>query len=562
MFINLLYLNYEFLFYLSIFYSIYILYKKGKDLKLIIKSPIKLNNEGNWFKNFWFFFAFLLFTICFYYISKKILGISNISNYEYRVIKLTLGFSISILILSITIKEKGFKSWRTLFSFLSLCFLIFYISLLFDDAWRVLVYEKLNSYIVVCSIWICIFFSLFSHEYLYVSDINNINNLKSKLFKWPKSELADKPDMMKIEDLLNKEDSIQSKDNITSNKIQSNRIRIEDLLNRENSNNKLSETNTKNDINVRPITPDNIDSVSVMSHDSTISNAHISIIQGTKQLVKAAELFTNQWKEGKILGEDAKDKKEMLDEIIDLPDEKVFKLMNHRLNWEHDKAFSKFFRKRNMPTVPDDQLIEMANTAFNETMSNKDEKQKFWTRLKAYVKEPIKDKRNGFDALRKETLNLYIKGEEEPILTGEKKKNSLEMGSRKFKKGGLITNYEDKKIEAEATLQQQEIRAMKRGIEIKQRIMPSMGRLSIFEIMNQSVVSVINDFKKLSLDSSSSGNNNNEIKTDLTKSESNLKDDAKINIKNSPILDDNIDKSKSILIKGDNNELNKKRRIN
>jgi len=30
-----------------------------------------------------------------------------------------------------------------------------------------------------------------------------------------------------------------------------------------------------------------------------------------------------------------------------------------------------------MPTVPDDQLIEMANTAFNETMSNKDEKQKF-----------------------------------------------------------------------------------------------------------------------------------------------------------------------------------------
>src|SRR5208282_1298483 len=100
--------------------------------------------------------------------------------------------------------------------------------------------------------------------------------------------------MMKIEDLLNKEDSIQSRDNITSNKIQSNRIRIEDLLNRENSNNKLSETNTKNDINIRAITPDNIDSVSVMSHDSTISNAHISIIQGTKQLVRAAELFTNQ----------------------------------------------------------------------------------------------------------------------------------------------------------------------------------------------------------------------------------------------------------------------------
>jgi len=164
--------------------------------------------------------------------------------------------------------------------------------------------------------------------------------------------------------------------------------------------------------------------------------------------------------------------------------------------------------------------------------------------------------------LRKETLNLYIKGEEEPILTGEKKKNSLEMGSRKFKKGGLITNYEDKKIEAEATLQQQELRAMKKGIEVKERIMPSMGRLSIFEIMNQSVVSVINDFKKLSLDSSSSGNNNNEIKTDLTKSESNLKDDTKINVNNFPIFDDNIDKSKSILIKGDNNELNKKRRIN
>jgi len=38
---------------------------------------------------------------------------------------------------------------------------------------------------------------------------------------------------------------------------------------------------------------------------------------------------------------------------------------------------TKFIYKRNMPVVPKDQLIEMTNAAFNETMSNKGEKQKF-----------------------------------------------------------------------------------------------------------------------------------------------------------------------------------------
>jgi len=544
MIINLLRSNYEFLFYLSLFYSIYILYKKGRDLYLIIKFPIILNSD-KWSTKFWFFFVFISFVLYFYYNSNLSYNITNISNNEYKIIKLTLGFFISILTLFITIKEKGFKSWRTLFSLFSFCLLLFYASLLFDEQWKNFIYEKLNSYIVACSIWICLFISFFSHEYLYMSSIDIPNNLKVKLYKFSELDLTNKSDMMKNEDLLNKEDSNNGSDD-------------QNLKNKAIKN--LS-SNSKNEINTRPGTPDSIGSASVMSHDSTISNAHISILEGTKQMVGAAELFTKQWNEGKILGEEAKEKKELIDKIIDLPDEKVFQLMKWRLKWEQDNALLKFVRKRNMPFVPQDQLVDMTNAAFNETMSNKSEKQKFWTRMKSFVKEPTKDKNDVLDKLRKETLSLYIKGEEEGIMIGEKKKKSLEIGGRKFKKGGLIAIYEDKKIDAEASLQQQELRAMKRGIEVK-RIIPSLGRLSIFEIMNQSVVSVINDFKKLNLDSSTSGDINSEVKTNTDKSQSNLKDDAIVSSNNVSINENNVDTGKSVLIKGDNNELNKKRRIN
>jgi hypothetical protein len=519
--------------------------------------------------------------------------------------KMILGLFISLLTSFINIKEKGFKSWKTIFSLFSLSFLVFYGSLLFDDNWKIFIYEKLNSYLIIISIFICIILSFFSHEYLYMLDINIIDNIKTELFKFKKSEFTYKPDIMKIEDLLNKGDNKDSNHKEVMSNIGLKKIKIEDLLNKEdlintndsqNSSNKIGSVlnslnkkgnindkvinnlaelnkdknfkdilfkgNANIDINDRPNTSNSIGSVSVMSHDSTISNAHISIIDGTRQLTETAELFTNQWKEGKILSEDAKEKKELLDEIMDLPDKKVFNVMKWRLNWECNSALLKFVRKRNMPYVPEDRLIEMVKAGFNETMSNKEEKQKFWNRLKVYVKEPVKDKNDLLEKLRKETLGLYIKGEEEPIRTGENKKNVLELGGRKLKKGGLITVYEDKKIDAETTLQQEEINAMKKGIEIK-RILPSFGRLSIFEVMNQSVGSIINDFKKLNIDSSSVGNANNDVKTNSINIKSNLKDEGNINNINSPTIENkDLKEGKSLLIKGDNNELNKKRRIN
>jgi len=585
MIINLLHLNYELLFNLSLFYSIYIIYKKWKDLYIIIKFPIILNKHSNkWCREFLFFFTLIWIIIFFYFSSNIWYSIINISHNEYRIIKLTLGFLISILTLYITIKEKGFKSWRTLFSFFSMCLLLFYVSLLFDEEWKIFIYKKLNSYVAVCTIWIYIFISFFSYEYLSISGIDIINNLKIKLYKFTEWDSINKPHIMKIEDLLNKEDSINTKDIMITGNTSSKKVRIEDLLNKEDSNknnqesknksinnssiiskkrdsNILSVDNIKNDIDVRPSTSGSIGSASIMSHDSTISNAHISILQSTKQMVGTAELFTKQWNEGKILSEEAKDKKELIDKIIDLPDEKVFQLMNWRLKWEQENAMTKFIYKRNMPVVPKDQLIEMTNAAFNETMSNKGEKQKFWARMKSFVKEPTKDKNDLLDKLRKETLSLYIKGEEEAITVGEKKKKPLELGGRKFKKGGLIAIYEDKKIDAEATLQQQELKAMKRGIEVK-RIIPSLGRLSIFEIMNQSVVSVIQDFKKLNLDSSTPDNINNEVKTDINKSQPNIKDNMLNKDNNVSVKKNNVDTGKSVLVKGDNNELNKKRRIN
>jgi hypothetical protein len=613
MIIDLLRSNYELLFYLSIFYSIYILYNKWRDLIQIIKSPIKLNNNGgNWNKKFFYYLAFLLIVICIYYIFNKLLGINNINNNEYRTIKLALGFSISILTLFINIKEKGLKSWRTIFSIFSLCFLILYVSFLFDDEWKNSFYAKLNSCIIGCSIWICIFFSFFSHEYLYLSGIDIANNLKVKIFKLQELELINKPNMMKIEDLLNKGDSIQSSsDQTTTKNIPYNRVKVEDLLNKEELNNSnkdknsnikitnelslsnkkenpgnilindLSESNKNkssnsvvskidinNDINTRPSSSDSMSSASVMSQDSTISKAHICVVQGTDQLVKAAELFTNQWKEGKILDESAKEKKEMLDEILDLPDDKVFDLLKYRLNWERNSAMTRYINKRNMPLIPKEELLKTVNAEFNETMSNKEKKQKFWARLKAYLKEPIKDENenNFFNKIKKDTLSQYVKGEEEEIIRlGKDKNNSLRLGGQKLKRGGLIAVYEDKKVDAEVAFQQGEIRAMNAGREVKGRILPGFGRMSIFEIMNQSIGSVINEFKKLNLDSSTSANVNNDIKTNSVKSLPNVNEDPKVNVNDSSIstLDNNdINKSKSVLIKGDNNELNKKRRIN
>jgi len=38
---------------------------------------------------------------------------------------------------------------------------------------------------------------------------------------------------------------------------------------------------------------------------------------------------------------------------------------------------TKYINKRNMPLVPEEKLLDMVNERFNETMSNKEEKQKF-----------------------------------------------------------------------------------------------------------------------------------------------------------------------------------------
>jgi len=77
------------------------------------------------------------------------------------------------------------------------------------------------------------------------------------------------------------------------------------------------------------------------------------------------------------LDESAKEKKEMLDEILDLPDDKVFDLMKYRLNWERNSAMTRYINKRNMPLIPKEELLKTVNAEFNETMSNKEEKQKF-----------------------------------------------------------------------------------------------------------------------------------------------------------------------------------------
>jgi hypothetical protein len=159
-----------------------------------------------------------------------------------------------------------------------------------------------------------------------------------KFFKLSAWEINNKPNMMKIDDLLNKEDSNQpqSSNQVISNNTKFNKIKIDDLLNKENSINNQGNDNSKdksiNDLSSskekenkdreflnnlskshkirdpynlfsnkneninksRPNTSDSQDAASIISQDSTISNAHISIMEGTSRLLKGAESFTNQ----------------------------------------------------------------------------------------------------------------------------------------------------------------------------------------------------------------------------------------------------------------------------
>jgi len=52
-------------------------------------------------------------------------------------------------------------------------------------------------------------------------------------------------------------------------------------------------------------------------------------------------------------------------------------------------------------------------------------------------------------------------------MVGENKKNPLKIDGHKLKKGGLIAIYEYKKISAEASIQQRELKVIKKGIKIK-----------------------------------------------------------------------------------------------
>jgi len=153
-----------------------------------------------------------------------------------------------------------------------------------------------------------------------MSNIDILNNLKIKLVRISELELINKPNMVKIEDLLNKEDLDHTNNQIKSENTGFKKIKVEDLLNKEDSiksnsdssssnksNNDLSlskknkssdslisKINTQNNINIRPSSSGSSDTASIMSDDSTLSNAHICIIEGTKQLVESAEAFTKQ----------------------------------------------------------------------------------------------------------------------------------------------------------------------------------------------------------------------------------------------------------------------------
>jgi len=108
---------------------------------------------------------------------------------------------------------------------------------------------------------------------------------------------------MNIEDLLNKEDLNKISNQILYDNIQSNKGKVNNFptvnkkedpnnvsINDSSGSNKnknydniLFKVEDKNIVDNRLNKSDNFDSASVMNQDSTISNAHISIIQGTKQ---------------------------------------------------------------------------------------------------------------------------------------------------------------------------------------------------------------------------------------------------------------------------------------
>lgn len=524
-FIDLSYINTEFLFYLSLSYSMYIFYKKWKNFNLLreMKFTYQLDNnnnnninKSNYMLKILFHIVFIFTIICLYYMLKKFFSLYEINNNEYKIIKIILGFSICILVLFINIKEKGLKSWNTLFSVFSLCILLLHGYMLYDEEWKYYLNDKLSSYIILCTFWISIFFSSFLPEYLHILGNNAIDLSIYKILKPIKKELKNEPNMVKSEDSLDK-GSIYDKSNMK----------------------------------------DDSDSISVMSHDSTLSTAHITILESYKNMIKAADKFVTDWKEGKVLGKED-ERKKLLDEIMDLPDPRIHKEMIRDCEWEQFHALDKYLRKRNMPPPPLNQVLGMASATFDEAVSDKTKDKKFWSRVKSFIKEPNDYKWNFHQTLQKETLNLFVEGEEEAVMTKEKKNPSVvKLDDHKLKKGGLLNIYEERRVTAEVYHQQKEIKIINREdvIAISNRIIPFSRKLSIFDIMNQSVPSVVDDLKKLNINSDSSKLDDIGEKMDIDSDNTQIVSNNETNI--------NVSKKKvksSIFIKSENNWFNKKRR--
>jgi hypothetical protein len=497
--------NYEYIFYLSLLHSIYILYKKSQDLDLnnklhtcnevINKSTNFINNEinnestnetfnktnnetnndtnnvnnnkimSNMYKKLikkTINLLIILFIIGFLY--DLYLDIKNYSIYSfrldndniiiYRKVKLLLGVFIAIISLSTNIKDNGFKSWKTILSLLSFCLLILYACLLYNEIWKTFINDKIKDYL---GIILLVISSIISNN-IHMYDGCSVKSIYNEVdYKLKGSILAvnnnGEPGYTPIQTGSPTNESSSNKPSTSSN------------------------TNT-DDKDLRPSTAKSTSSqTSTLSSDSTISHINIAVLSKSRDMSELSHNIAKDWRENKLSL--PKEKSELIEKVLEVPEHLTSTYLLSKLEREEKKAFEWYCVKRGVSVDSDKKnILNKAKDTINKMTADPDNIKKGRKKIDTFLsRQPDND----YDIQKNFVVNNWSKGE---FIDKDSKNAKDHRGIRK-ELGGINKVYDLYEKDAENSIEEGRKTGKYRS-KAKARI---WGKLSFWQFLNK-----INDF--------------------------------------------------------------------
>jgi hypothetical protein len=172
--------NINYFLFFSIMLSCYIIYSKiDKFIRILYQNCSEEYNNKLINNLKWSIIVLSIFLIIFFWPGNIWLidGLYEMSNtIIYRTIKFILALIVNLLALYINITTVGIYSWKTLFSFVSLFSIIFFILMVFNESFSKFITNYTHVYII-SNIIILINFLISNNYYDYAGGVN-VNNIK------------------------------------------------------------------------------------------------------------------------------------------------------------------------------------------------------------------------------------------------------------------------------------------------------------------------------------------------------------------------------------------------